>query len=77
MKISAEFEIRPYPPCGCPWAFENTPKDLLFELGVCPLTSLLSSFFIFDTCREAGRHKSSNWFEIRPDLTTDCGVSCN
>ena len=37
------------------------------------LNVLLLRFF---SCKEAGQTQCSNLFEIRPGLTTDCGVSC-
>ena len=69
MKISNEFKIRSDPPlCLYHLAFENFPMHLL--LGNRCMSVCFASFV------EAGQTQCSKLFESRPDLNTDCGVSC-
>ena len=46
------------------------------EKTVLPLFSAVFFSILFILACNDDMHKNSEEFEIRPDLTTDCGVSC-
>ena len=69
-----EFEIRPDATTG----FHGNHRVIMGKM-LCPL--LLISAFIFDRiffilAGNEDIHNISDEFEIRPDRTKDCGVSC-
>ena len=80
-KISDEFEIRPDPPSDCDLAVLESLKKIhiYLLLGKCCLPVYFASFYriFFIIAGNQDRHKGSDVLIIRPDLTTDCGVSCH
>ena len=55
----------------------STATDtVIMEKKVLPLFSAVFYPILFILAGNDDRHESSEEFEIRPDLTTDCGVSC-
>lgn len=62
---------------GCPWAFEKLSIDLLW--GKWCLSVYFASFhqIFYMLAENQNRHKSLNVFEIRPDRTSNCKVSCS
>ena len=49
---------------------------VIMEKPVFPLFSVVFYPILFILVGNDDMHESSEEFEIRPDLTTDCGVSC-
>ena len=66
------FEIRPDRTTG----FHGNRLGYSRKNGVATFSRLIFYPILFILAGNDDMHESSEEFEIRPDLTTDCGVSC-
>ena len=67
-----EFEIWPDPTTG----FHGTDRVIMEKNGVATFSRLFFYPILFILAGYDDMHERSEEFEIRPDPTTDCGVSC-